>query len=220
MARQPRGVFAGLAHVVAQRGHNGSAVVQDDTDRQALLAALRDAARSERVAVNAWALGEGELRLVATPPEAAALSRMMQAVGRRHAVAFNRRHGRSGALFDGRFRVAVLEPGASTLAALRFVDAGLGPAAASSAPHRLGQRRDPLVSDPPEVWQLGNTPFEREAAWRSWLEGGVPASEAEALQAALRGGWAYGSPAFARALEASSAPRALTPRARGRPRKA
>ena len=69
----------------------------------------------------------------------------MQGLGRRYGAGFNRRHGRSGALFDGRFRAAVVEPGEWTLAALRLVDlSGESQAAlpASSAGHRLGLRRD------------------------------------------------------------------------------
>jgi putative transposase len=88
----------------------------------------------------------------------------------------------------------------------------------TGAAHRSGGRRDPLLVDPPEFWQLGNTPFEREAAYRTLLVQGAPAS-APALRAAALGGWAIGSPGFQAEL-ATHEGRPTQPRQRGRPRAA
>ena len=82
MARLPRLVVAGQAHFVVQRGHGGAPVFADDSDRAAYLAALREAAATERVQVHAHALLPGEVQLLVTPAEPAALSRLMQALGR------------------------------------------------------------------------------------------------------------------------------------------
>ena len=89
----------------------------------------------------------------------------------------------------------------------------------SSAAHRLGRRRDPLLQDPPEMWTLGNTPFERELGYRRRLEQGVPEAAAGRLDRAVRGTWAVGSESFAEQV-ASQAGRPATPRPRGRPRRA
>src|SRR4051812_44101020 len=133
MARLPRLVVPGLPHCVIQRGHNGQTVAADDTDRQAYLRALRDAAATNGVAVHAYALGDDEVQLLVTPSAAPSLSQMMQALGRRYVSAYNARHGRSGTLWDGRFRAAVVEPGAWMLLALRWVD---GQPGLTSAPQR------------------------------------------------------------------------------------
>jgi putative transposase len=217
MARQRRLAVAGHAHYIVQRGHNGQPVMLDDEDRERYLAALRQAAAERGVAVHAYALLDTELHLLATPPDAKALSGTMQAVGRRYVAAFNRRHGRSGTLWDGRFRGTVVEPGETLLEVLRLID-GL-PAARSSAAHRLGERHDPLLADPPEYWRLGNTPFEREAAWRTLLVQGLPPGRREALVQCARHGWALGSPSFLHKL-AAAVERPIGPKPRGRPRKA
>jgi len=213
MARLPRLVIAGQAHYVIQRGHSGQAVFADDDDRRAFLDALREAAASQRVAVHAYALPDNEIQLLATPPDAESLSRTMQTLGRRYVSAYNRRHGRSGTLWDGRFRCAVVEPGTWQLAALRLID---GMPGLTSAAHRAGGAHDVLVVDPPAFWLLGNTPFEREAAYRTLLVQGVPAAQAAALREAALGGWAVGSAAFLDQVAAETA-RPLRPRARGRP---
>jgi putative transposase len=216
MARLPRLVIPGHAHYIVQRGHNGQPVMLDDEDRALYLAALREAFVPRRVDLLAYALSDDAVHLLATPPDAAALSSAMQAVGRRYVAAFNRRHGRSGTLWDGRFRGTVVEPGGVLLEVLRLID-GL-PAARSSAAHHLGELRDPLLTDPSEFWHLGNTPFEREAAWRTLLVQGLPALRRDALALGALRGWALGSPAFLATLAADTQ-RPLQPKARGRPRK-
>ena len=131
MARQPRLSLPGVVHYAWQRGHNGGAIVHDAQDAEQLLQVLREAALSHRVRLHAYALTASELHVLATPETADGIGRLMQAVGRRHATAFNRRHGRSGALWDGRFRSALVEDGEATLLALRRIDA-LPPAAAAA----------------------------------------------------------------------------------------
>lgn len=215
MARLPRLALPGYAHYVIQRGHNGQQVFLDAGDRAAYRAALVAAAGVERVQLHAAALLDGEVQLLVTPDEASGLSRFMQAVNRRFVAAFNRRQGRSGTLWDGRFRAAVVEPGPLRLQALVLVDGAAAPDSTTAA-QRLGGRRDAITIDPPEYWALGNTPFEREAAYRALLAEGVPLPTAEMLRRAALGGWAAGrSEAVQRAEDGG---RPLTPRPRGRPR--
>ena len=225
MARLPRLVLPDQAHHVVQRGHNLQAVFGDDEDRRQYLAALHEAARANAVALHAYALLDNQVQLLLRPPTEAALSNTMQALGRRYVAAFNRRHGRSGTLWEGRFRAGVVQAGMHTLQSLQLIDtlAGQpGQAARSqtgawtSAPHRLGLRRDPLVIDPPEYWQLGNTPFEREAAYGALLEQGLDPPSRARIEHAAANGWAMGTPAFL-AEVARAIGRPVRPRARGRP---
>lgn len=221
MARLPRLAIGGLPHLVVQRGHNGAPVFIDDDDRRRFLAALREVALLQRVAVHGYALLTGEVWLLVTPEQAEGLSRMMQALGRRYVAGFNARHGRSGTLWDGRFRAALVDAQTEALPALLFVETlaqQRGAGDWSSLPHHLGRVRDPLLSAAPFYWALGNTPFDRESAWRRQLEEGLGAEHAQRLEQAARKGWAVGSPAFL-SQWALTSERPLAPRPRGRPRK-
>jgi REP-associated tyrosine transposase len=218
MTRLARLVVPGHAHLIIQRGHSGRPVFVDPKDRAAFLASLREAAAAAGVAVHAWALLEAEVQLLVTPAESSALGRMMQSLGRRYVGAYNRRHARSGTLWDGRFRCAVVEGGAMRLAALEWVDSQSTEPGITSAAQRTGGTRDGWLVDPPEFWALGNTPFEREAAYRRLLTQGVAKSIETSLRHAALGGWAVGSASFAIAL-AGSAKRPTRPRPRGRPRR-
>lgn len=237
MARLNRLAVAGLTHLVLLRGQGLRPICQDAQDHAALLAALWASAAETAVSVHAWCIAPSELWLLLTPPAAAVpaepgappaitattlLGRMMQGLGRRYVAAYNRRHGGRGSLWDGRFRSAVVAPGSARLDALRLVDGldapATGAAAPTSAEHRLGAQRDARLHDPPEYWALGNTPFEREAAWRTLLDPGLDPQRARDLRAAASGGWAVGPPAFA-AEVAQAVQRPAHPRPRGRPRR-
>jgi putative transposase len=215
MARRARLVLPGCPHYVLQSAVHDQLLAQDDADRQTLIDALRDAAAVQGVSVWAYALAGSELHLVVCPANADGLGRMMQMLGRRCVAAFNRRHGRSGALWSGRFRAAVVEPGDWLLDALCRVDS-LPADGCSSAGHHLGQARDPWLVEPPEIWSLGNTPFERESAWRQRLERGLDPAREQVLARAVHGAWVAGSPAFCARVAADTG-RPPAPRRPGRP---
>jgi putative transposase len=220
MARLPRLALPDEAHWVIQRGTSGRPVFADDDDRRAYLAALREAAAVEQVRIHAWALPDTEVHLLARPASAPALSRLMQAVGRRYVSAYHRRHGGSGTLWDGRFRATVVEPGAALAEVLVLIDGLATLPGQSSLGSRTGASAgDGLLTDPPEFWSIGNTPFDRQALWRQRVSDGLPAAHAASLVAAARGGWVVGSAAFAaRVAEATGRP--ASPRPRGRPARA
>jgi putative transposase len=219
MARLSRLVVPGEAHylILRAQGETGSpGICADASDRAACLSALKEAAAAEQVAVHAYALLPQELQLLATPQQATGLGRLVQALGRRYVSPYNRRHQRRGSLWDGRFRCAVVEAGPLRLAVLRLVDGSSSEPGSTSVGQRIGGPQDGLVRDLPEVWQLGNTPFEREARYRELLALGLDAGEAARLRQAALGGWVLGTPAFTAALATSHA-RPTAPRPRGRP---
>ena len=231
MARLRRIVLAGHPHVIIQRGRSGQPVFVDATDRESFLGALRDAARASRVAIHAYGLQPNEVRLLVTPETEAGLAAMMQAVGRRFVRAYNRRHGRTGTPWEGRYRSTVIETASYLLACMRFTEsAAAGGQFASirshdhdasmwsSAAHHLGERSDPLVSQHPAFWALGNTPFDREAAYRRFATQQPHREELAAILLSTLHGWVLGSAAFAAEAGEKGSRRPL-PAARGRPRK-
>jgi putative transposase len=235
VARLARIGLGGWPHLVVQAVQHGQALWRDAQDAQALHAALVDAARQHGVAVHAYCLGAGDggdvaLALVLTPGTDEALSLFMQAVGRRYVAAYNRRHGRQGSLWAGRYRSTVLDAARYLLDAMLWVEqpawmAAGGPRVAGSdvrhcsLGHHLGQGSDPLVTDSPLFWATGNTPFDRELAWRQRLAQGLAGTQSQVLAHAVHKGWALVPQEEAPALE-KMAGRRLQPRPRGRPRKA
>ena len=228
MARLSRLCLPGWPHLLVQLGHNHQSVFGDDADRKLFLELLQGAATTHGVALHAYGLRDNEVRLLVTPSAKDSLSLMMQAVGRRYGSSFNRRHGHAGSLWEGRFRATVVEPERHLLACMRYVEqpatevhsgTEAGPNAWSSAAHHLGTRADILVSHHLQYWSLGNTPFEREAAYKAISQQALTSIEVSMFANSVKGGWPLGSPEFLAALSIR-APRRITPLARGRPRKA
>ncbi len=214
----------GWPHVVVQRGHHGRPVFADDDDRQRFRELLRDAARLYEVRVHAYGLFDNEVRLLTTPSTADGLSKLMQAIGRRYVARFNRRHGHSGGLWEGRFRATVIDPAVYMMLCMLYVegvDAHPDAAATgdpwSSVLHHLGVSADSVISDPEAYWGLGNTPFDREAAYRLLWERGLTERQATDIRSALNASWPLGDDRF-KAQLSDKTERRLAPRPRGRPR--
>lgn len=228
MARLPRLSVPGYPHLVQQRGHNGQPVFLSDADRQRWLELLQAQAAAQGVAVHAYVLLDDTVRLLLTPATAEGLPALMQALGRSYVRYFNDRHGRRGTLWEGRYRSALLEPQAYLLPAMVYLDtaplrAGLAAQAGayrwSSHGHYAGARTERLLTPHALYWELGNTPFAREAAYQRLVEEGLTAAQLQALQQAARHGWALGSPDFLEAMERQTGRRLRKARA-GRPRRA
>lgn len=225
MARQPRLTVAAYPHHIIQRGNNRQMIVLDDADRQVLLALWLLHAQACKVALHAFVLMGNHFHLLATPETAHGVPAMMQAVGRSYVRYFNNRHGRSGTLWEGRYRSTLIETERYLLACMVYIDlnpvrAGLAEAAAdypwSSHRHYVGMSVDKLVTPHALFWSLGNTPFAREAAYRELVRAGVAPSQQQALTSAALSGWALGSEAFKRGLQDSTT-RRIAPGQRGRP---
>lgn len=229
MARMARLTAAGWLHQVVHRGHNRQAIALDEQDRAVLHGwMLRQAAACE-LAIHSYAILDNELRLLATPAADASLAAFMQSVGRGYVRAFNRRHQRSGTLWEGRYRCNVIEPEPYALAAMVLIDRaaqerGLVAQASdwlwSSCAHALGLRSDALLTPHAAYWRLGNTPFAREAAYGQLLQDERWPALAQALEQAAWGGWALGGDEFVAELQKRMGQRRVSRGRAGRPRKA
>jgi putative transposase len=225
MARLPRLTIPGYPHHVIQRGNNRQAIFASDVDRRYLLELLAEYANKFKVAIHAYVLMDNHFHLLATPEMADGLPQMMQAVGRRYVRYFNDVQGRSGTLWEGRYRSTVIETDRYLLACMAYIDlnpvrAGMVAAAEdypwSSHGHYIGQRFDKTITPHPLVWALGNTPFAREAAYADLVHAGLSADQLRALTDAVLRGWALGGPQFAAELQKQTQ-RRVGPLRAGRP---
>lgn len=228
MARLARLTAPGLAHHLIQRGNNRQSIFVDETDCVRYLDDLAELAARHGAAVHAYVLMPNHVHLLLTPVAGDTLARVMQSLGRRYVRWFNVRHGRTGTLWEGRYRSAVVETDRYLLACMRYIEmnpvrAGLVEAPAgyrwSSHRHQLGQTVDQLITEHAVYWALGNTPFERQLAYRRLFEPGFPDAETEAIRRATHRGWALGERAFISEIAVMSGRRA-EPLRRGRPTKA
>lgn len=227
MARLPRLVVPNQAHHVIQSGNDRQAIFRDADDYAAFLGWLREAARQFRVAVHAYVLMPTHLHLLASPQDSVGLARMMQWVGRHYVPYFNAKYQRAGTLWQGRYKATVIDAERYFLPCSRYIElnpvrSGLVATPAdhpwSSFAHHVGTKPDPVITDHAIYWALGNTPFEREAAYQRLMEQRPGIDETSALTEATLKGWPLGSDKFKALLEKQTNRRA-SPAKRGRPAK-
>ena len=225
MARLPRLVVPDQLHHILAKGHNQQPVFREEADYLAFLRCLKEAANQSEVALHAYVLLPARIQLLATPSSEQGLGKMMQALGRHYVPYYNARHGRTGSLWDGRYRATVLEASQYFLPCcimMEYQSIATGLVAEldnypwSSHAHHIGLEKNPLITDHPEYWALGNTPFQREAAYKTLSEFVPQVSLVEEIETATQKAWALGSEEFKRQL-AKLTPRRLSPAARGRP---
>jgi REP element-mobilizing transposase RayT len=120
MARPLRLDFAGALHHVTSRGNERRPIFRSNRDREAFLQLLAEAVKRFGWRVTAWVLMTNHFHLVIQTPEAN-LSRGMQWLNGTYADWFNRRHERSGHLFQGRFKSFIIEAETYSAEVLRYV---------------------------------------------------------------------------------------------------
>jgi len=229
MARLIRLSFAGQSHLVVLAGTDAQALFVDDEDRRRFTVALLECSRASGVAVHAYSLLDEQVLMLATPSQASSLQRFMQRLGRKYVGAFNRRHGRSGALWARRYGAAAIDAATQGWRCIRLIEQApvrAGRAVRpqdwpwSTAAHHVGQMRNPVLREHELHWRLGNTPFEREARHAQVIANIMDENEARALIAASMRGWPIGPSNFVDALAAAAElpTSELRPRARGRPK--
>ncbi len=216
MARLARLYVPDQPQHVILRGLDQQPAFVDDQDYELFIDCLKAAARDHHLSVHAYVLLPRQVQLLVTPSDEASLPKAMQAVGRRYVAHFNRRYSRRGTLWEGRYRATVIEGERYFLLASRVVE--MSPVRAqlvatpeayrwSSYRHHVGLTVDSLITDHPLYWALGNTPFDRQRAYKELVRAAarraagrpVAAGDAERLGARRRElsrvGGAHGKPA-------------------------
>ena len=210
MARLPRLTLPGYPHHIIQRGNNRQAIFTTTADYQALLGLIEVQAKKFEVDVHAYVLMSNHFHLLATPQTDTGLPQMMQAVGRSYVRYFNDLQGRTGTLWEGRYRSTLIQTDRYLLACMAYIDlnpvrAGLVTEAVdypwSSHGLYVGVRQDKLISPHSLYWGLANTPFGREAAYADLVRAGISADQQAALTRSTLAGWALGEDDFVADLQ-------------------
>ena len=227
MSRMPRVFLPGLPCHVTVRGNDRRDIVLAESDRQRFLADLQGEASRNGLAVHAYVLMTNHIHLLVTPRDEVSLSRSIQGLGRRYVAYFNPRYGRTGTLWEGRYKASPVTNDRYLLACHRYID--LNPVrvgmAVDPGEYRWSSHRhytrgdaDPLVT-PHEYWlSLGSSDAERRAAYLALFEEPLTGADLAAIRKASHEGTALGDSVSCKRLELRLGIR-VTPGARGRPKK-
>jgi len=122
MPRKPRFFLPDVPVHVVQRGNNRDAVFFAEEDYQAYLNWLEEGARRYDCAIHAYVLMTNHTHILVTPGARDSVSRLLQYVGRHYVPYVNNKNGRSGTLWEGRFKASLIDAEAYLLACYRYIE--------------------------------------------------------------------------------------------------
>ncbi|MER3394473.1 MAG: transposase [Microcella pacifica] len=205
---------------MVQRGNDRRRIFGGDDDRRYFRHLVLTCARPLHVAVHAYVLMDNHVHLLLTPAIDGAVGRFMQSVGVRYVGWFNRRYGRTGTLWESRYRATLVDADDYLFACHRYIEqnpvrAGLVPRAGDFAwsSYRANAEGacEPLLEPHPLYQALGASPARRQAAYRGLFAAPLGPIRLESIRRHTRCGQALGGSAFraqiAHALDAARAPR-------------
>jgi putative transposase len=197
---------------------NRSACFRQISDRELYLGLLAELSIETKCAIHAYVLMTNHVHLLLTPHEMESCSELMKHVGQRYAQHCNRTWGRTGPLFEGRFRSNIVDSVTYLLRCHRYIERN---------PVRAGMVRYPgeypwssfrtnafgapshFVCPHHEYRALGPDDEVRTSAYRALFDAPEEASELECIRAAAMGGFALGSDAFIAEVERALGVRAV-----------
>ncbi len=133
MPRKPRFILPGIPQHVIQRGNNREPCFLSETDYCRYLSDLKQSAEKYHCQIHAYVLMTNHVHLLVTPTEEYAISAMMQALGRRYVTYVNRTYGRTGTLWEGRYKASLVDSEGYLLSCMRYIE--LNPIRVSMVQH-------------------------------------------------------------------------------------
>jgi putative transposase len=205
MPRLPRFFVSGLPLHVIQRGNDRQPIYGGQADLRFYRECLRQAARDHGVAIHAYVLMTNHVHLLATPRFPTSMPKMMQSVGRIYVQYFNSMYRRTGTLWEGRYKAAIVDSDVYLLTCMRYIE--LNPVRArmvaspgefpwSSFRANACGAPDALLEQHGIYRHLGDSPQMRQAGYRNLFESTMSSDECSLIRDATQHAWALGSEAF------------------------
>lgn len=223
MARLSRYGLPGQPQHVIQRGNNRSPIFFAPEDYAFFLECLLDGCTRYSCSIHAYVLMTNHVHLLVTPKDADGISKLMQSVGRRYVQYVNFTYGRSGTLWEGRYKAVPIDSEAYVMTCYRYIETNPVRAAMvshpggyrwSSYPHNAEAKPDPRIREHALYRALGSDEKSRCAAYRKLFKTEIEDADLTAFRDSINKGWVLGSKRFAKKIEAVTQ-RRVAPLARG-----
>lgn len=223
MARQPRFLLPGQPQHIIQRGNNRNTLFADEQDYRVYLETLHEACNHHNCQLHAYVLMTNHVHLLLTPETDTGISKTLQAIGRKYVQHFNYRYHRTGTLWEGRFKAAIIDSENYLLHCYRYIE--LNPVRAgmvskiheyrwSSYRHNACGDQNTLIQPHPLYLELGSTAEQRQAIYRDLFKNTLSQHSLETLRNCSQKSWVLGSEKFKQEIEQLTL-RQASPRKRG-----
>ena len=228
MPRSVRVIVPNVPHHVVQRGHNRSSVFAESADFNYYLQTLREWKITLGIKVYSYCLMTNHIHLILEPSDdAQVVGKLMRRLAGRQTRYVNRLEGRTGSLWDGRYKASPIQTERYLLACSRYVE--LNPVRAkivatpeeyawSSFRRKVTATGTGWLDEDPCFRALGNRHSERARCYAAYLRSVVSAEEETLIRRAVRRNQLTGDERFINEI-AARVGRRIELRGQGRPGK-
>ena len=165
MTRPLRIDFPGAVYHVTSRGNRRAAIFEDDTDASLFLKVLGEALQRFNAQALAYCLMTNHYHLVIVTPQGG-LSLLMRQINGVYSQTYNRRHGVTGHLLQGRFKAILVDHDAYLTELCRYGRSHEGQVLTLN-PLLLTPYCHTPPHDPPPTNRLPRSRLSRHLAWQS-----------------------------------------------------
>ncbi len=211
MPRVGRVVLPNYPHHIVQRGHNRQVVFSTNEDYEYYLETLSEWHDVYEVRVYAWCLMTNHIHLIVEPSEnTAGLGQLMKRLSGRQTRYVNRLKGRSGTIWESRYKSSPIQTDEYLLACIRYVE--LNPVRAQIVTHaedykwssynaRMNENEIVNPDIDPCFLALGSSIEERRLRYLEFVRSAVPDGEWELIQDAVARGQLTGNNRYIEEVE-------------------
>lgn len=122
MPRKPRLFLPNTPQHLVVRGHNRSSIFVRVEDFRFMYKCILEASQANNLAIHAWVFMRNHLHILATPEHQDSTAKTMQSIGRKYAQYFNRCCGRSGSLWEDRYKSGLVDTERYLLCCYRYIE--------------------------------------------------------------------------------------------------
>ncbi|XLZ70581.1 transposase [Massilia sp. SR12] len=220
MPRRARFVIPDVPVHLVQRGHNKRPCFFNNGDCEFYLHWLEILAKESSCQVHAFVLMTNHVHFAITPHEHDGLPHLMKSLHQRYAGYINKKYGRSGTIWEGRYRLCIIFDGTYFLTCMRYIE--LNPVRAGMVNHPRDYRwssyrtnaegaTSSFIDPHPLYLSLGESEVDRLVNYRRFVAATPDDEVTETLRRATRSNCIVGDPGDDSALP--------VPGKKGRPHK-
>jgi len=198
MPRKPRFFLPDVPTHVVQRGNNRDPIFFDESDYHSYLEWLAAGAIKYECRIYAYVLMTNHVHLLVSTNQKDGISRLMQYIGRYYVPYINQTYGRTGTLWEGRFKCNLVQDERYLLSCMRYIE--LNPLRAnmvanakeyawSSYLHNAYGRKNALLTKHKIYLALGNDELSQRKAYRELFK-----NDNEEDLDSIRAAWQTGTP--------------------------
>jgi putative transposase len=192
------------------RGNNRQAVFAEDDDYFAYRSWLREASEQYNCNIHAYVMMTNHVHILLSAADTINISKLSQAVGRKYVPYFNHKYGKTGTLWEGRFKASSIDSEFYLMACYRYIE--LNPVRAgmvekskdypwSSYPVNALGERDSLITPHSVYSRLGLKKEERQEAYKALFKDRLSENLITEIRQTTQTGTPLGSEKFRKEIE-------------------